>query len=371
MKSMNRGYFTFIAILLIVAGSTALGWHAWNTIAPSAVPLFDTLGLRNTLPQSLPKLLDLRKEIFAPPPLRGPFGIDEGYLTITGVLEETNRHRSENGRNILYANSILNNAAANKLNDMIVKQYFDHINPEGIDPAEVVNNVGYTYIRVGENLALGNFPSDRNLVQAWMDSPGHRANILSGGYTEIGIAVGKGVWEQHETWFAVQTFGTPISACPTPNKRLRARINAASHDREKLQTDLLQYDAQRKQSEKGLNEFLIQADRLTREANEKNEAGNEKIKQGNEMYEQTESEEEARPYWDEGKQLQEEGKVLSDQARKAQESAQAARDRLTAIIDTYNMTVQHFNSLGVDLAKLTGDYNTQVESFNACADSFG
>ena len=53
----------------------------------------------------------------------------------------------------------------------------------------MAKKAGYEYISVGENLAMGNFKNDGDLVEAWMNSPGHRANILSFKYKELGVAV--------------------------------------------------------------------------------------------------------------------------------------------------------------------------------------
>ena len=83
---------------------------------------------------------------------------------------------------------------------------------------------GYEYVVVGENLALGNFGGDQDVVEAWMNSPGHRANILNPKYQEIGIAVGQGKFEGHNTWIAVQSFGLPLSACPEVDNSLQTQI---------------------------------------------------------------------------------------------------------------------------------------------------
>jgi len=74
-------------------------------------------------------------------------------------------------------------------------------------------------------LALGNFKDDENLVNAWMESEGHRENILSTKYQEIGVAVKKGSFEGRETWLAVQHFGLPLSACPQPDVKLKVEID--------------------------------------------------------------------------------------------------------------------------------------------------
>ncbi len=166
-------------------------------------------------------------EIQAPPPLRAKVEAPQTFLTPAGVIEWTNIQRQENGGlSALAENSELNAAAMAKLKDMFQGQYFEHVSPSGVGPAEVAKDAGYEFIAAGENLALGNFQNDKVLVQAWMDSPGHRANILGERFTEIGVAVGKGTFESRSTWLAVQEFGLPLSACPAPSSILKSQIES-------------------------------------------------------------------------------------------------------------------------------------------------
>lgn len=165
--------------------------------------------------------------VSAPPPLRGPQTETTGTLTQAGVLKRTNIQRRDNGGlPPLSLNDKLSDAAAAKMNDLFAKQYFEHVSPTGIGPSELAARAGYDYVVIGENLALGNFKDDQALIQAWMDSPGHRANILGASYSEIGIAVGQGIYEGNRTWIAVQEFGKPRSACPEIDDALRAKIDA-------------------------------------------------------------------------------------------------------------------------------------------------
>jgi hypothetical protein len=107
---------------------------------------------------------------------------------------------------------------------MFAKQYFEHISPEGVGPADLATKYGYEYIVSGENLAMGNFKDDAALVEAWMNSPGHRANILNDKYLNIGVAVGRGTFEGKTVWLAVQEFGRPLSACPSVDANLKDAI---------------------------------------------------------------------------------------------------------------------------------------------------
>ncbi len=165
------------------------------------------------LPQSLPG------------PLLGPLDLQPSVLTRDGVISETNKQREQNGQVALRMNEKLNLAAKAKLDDMFRQQYFEHESPDGKTPADVIGATGYDYLVVGENLALGNYENDQHLVEAWMNSPGHRANILDGKFNEIGVAVGKGLYEGKEVWLAVQEFGAPLSNCPSPSGALKSEVD--------------------------------------------------------------------------------------------------------------------------------------------------
>ncbi|MEK7151102.1 MAG: CAP domain-containing protein [Patescibacteria group bacterium] len=169
---------------------------------------------------------DIKKEISNPPPLRMIRESERSYLTRAGTIKFTNMQRVNNGGlALLLENSQLNAVASRKVQDMFNRQYFEHVSPDGKNVGDLVDGVGYEYIAVGENLALGNYKDDQELVQAWMDSPGHRANILSSKFKEIGVAVGKGMFEGKETWLAVQTFALPLDFCPQADDSLKSQIS--------------------------------------------------------------------------------------------------------------------------------------------------
>ncbi len=160
-----------------------------------------------------------------PGPLRGSLDAYGAQLTRDGVITYTNEARAAASLPALRMNKRLNEAAKAKLDDMFAQQYFEHESPDGKAPADLIKAAGYEYIVVGENLALGNFNGDAKLVEAWMDSPGHRANILHKQFQEIGVAVGKGAFQGKTVWLAVQEFGTPLDSCPSPSAELKADIN--------------------------------------------------------------------------------------------------------------------------------------------------
>lgn len=160
------------------------------------------------------------------------------FLTVDGVVKYTNEHRAQNGLRALSSNTKLNLSALRKAQDMFDKQYFEHDSPTGVGVDDLAKNVGYSYIMIGENLALGNFENDKVLVQGWMDSPGHRANILGGKYTEIGVAVLKGTYQGRPTWMAVQHFGKPLADCASPSENIKNQIEINNARLTQLESEL-------------------------------------------------------------------------------------------------------------------------------------
>lgn len=98
----------------------------------------------------------------------------------------TNAARAEAGVAPLICDAELTAIARAHSEDMCARDYFDHTNPDGDGPGQRVSNAGLPHRGIGENIAAGNM-SPMATHQQWMGSPGHRRNILSEGYTRIGI----------------------------------------------------------------------------------------------------------------------------------------------------------------------------------------
>jgi hypothetical protein len=126
-----------------------------------------------------------------------------------------------------------------KVEDMFQNQYFAHESSTGEKVSDLAKKFGYDFLLIGENLAMGNFSSDEDLVLAWMESPGHRENILNEKYQEIGVAVKKGIFEGKEVWIAVQHFGLSSSFCQKPGSLLRTEIEEKEKQISQLEKELL------------------------------------------------------------------------------------------------------------------------------------
>ena len=123
------------------------------------------------------------------------------------VIRLTNEKRVQNGLPPLVLNSTLSAAALAKGTDMINKDYWAHVSPNGTQPWKFFMDFGYRYRYAGENLAR-DFSNASSAVDAWMASPSHRENMLSGKYKEIGIGVVEGDLAGVDTTIIVQFFGT-------------------------------------------------------------------------------------------------------------------------------------------------------------------
>lgn len=114
-----------------------------------------------------------------------------GYATdmsVQSLLIDTNAQRSQNGEGSLTLNTMLNQAAQAKANDMAARDYWSHNTPDGQTPWTFITAAGYTYQTAGENLAYG-FATAGDTLTGWMNSPEHRANILNTTYHDVGFGI--------------------------------------------------------------------------------------------------------------------------------------------------------------------------------------
>jgi cysteine-rich repeat protein len=118
----------------------------------------------------------------------------------------TNNERVNMGLQPLYANARLIAASRKHSEDMLVQNYFSHTNLAGLSPFQRFQNEGYQYTTAAENIAYGQ-RTPTEVVTAWMNSPGHRANILNGALTELGVGLSSAQFK----W--TQGFATPRKAC--------------------------------------------------------------------------------------------------------------------------------------------------------------
>ena len=124
------------------------------------------------------------------------------------VVELTNDERNTQALSPLTRSAVLDAAAQLKAEDMAKNSYFSHDSPTGVTPWHWFNEARYSFVYAGENLAVY-FTDSGEVVDAWMKSPTHRANIVNANYREIGVGAAKGRYNGYDTIFVVQLFGTP------------------------------------------------------------------------------------------------------------------------------------------------------------------
>ncbi|WP_257348879.1 CAP domain-containing protein [Pseudalkalibacillus decolorationis] len=124
----------------------------------------------------------------APQPQDGATAISEIEKK---VIELTNQEREKAGLSPLKANVKLSKVAQEKSNDMLENGYFSHNSPNYGSPFQMMQEFGVSYQSAGENIAAGQ-QSAEQVVKAWMNSPGHRRNIMNKDVTQIGVGRAKG-----------------------------------------------------------------------------------------------------------------------------------------------------------------------------------
>jgi uncharacterized YkwD family protein/spore coat assembly protein SafA len=125
----------------------------------------------------------------------------------TEVVRLTNVERSKNGLPALTQNWELSRVARYKSADMANKGYFAHQSPTYGSPFTMMQNFGIRFSAAGENIAYGQ-RTPQEVVTAWMNSPGHRANILSRSYSQIGVGLAR---NKNGTAYWTQMFIQPTN----------------------------------------------------------------------------------------------------------------------------------------------------------------
>lgn len=154
-----------------------------------------------------------------------PLSNNEAFLFRVAAL--TNDVRTSNGLHALTINDTLQATALLQSTNMAEQDFFSHTGTDGLKAWHRAENLGYDYQSIGENIAAGQLTPEE-VVQEWVNSPGHLANILNPAYTEIGVGYqylenDTGVVNYHHYW--TQVFGTEQ---PSVTPELTAEISEDS-----------------------------------------------------------------------------------------------------------------------------------------------
>ena len=123
-------------------------------------------------------------------------------FTADEIFTLVNQEREKVGIKPLIRDARLDASAAAKCNDIAVRQYWSHADPDGVMPWHFIQEAGYDYVTAGENLAK-EYYSSAGMVSGWMSSQGHKANILNADFAEAGVSTcestinGAGIAVQH------------------------------------------------------------------------------------------------------------------------------------------------------------------------------
>ena len=147
----------------------------------------------------------------------GAFYSSASDITPQSISAGVNSERTSRNMTSLNYNQKLAAAAAYKAQDMITRNYFAHVDPDGHYIWNKIAEEGYKpYTILGENLAI-NFSDTAGLMSAWMDSPEHRANILNSAFQDQGAGVSPGTGSSGSYSIAIaNTFGTLAQQTPAP-----------------------------------------------------------------------------------------------------------------------------------------------------------
>lgn len=129
--------------------------------------------------------------------------LDETLSMAAQVLERTNAFRAENGQAPLSLNAELTAAAQAYAERMAAEGFFSHTSPDGTTVGERITDAGYNWRTYGENIAYGYASADA-VMQGWIGSAGHRANLLNAGFKDLGVGYAE---SRSGTPYWVQNFG--------------------------------------------------------------------------------------------------------------------------------------------------------------------
>lgn len=121
---------------------------------------------------------------------------------ITALVDAINRQRSQAGLSSLTINSTLNQAAQIHSDDMARNNFFEHTGSDGSNAGQRMQRVGYIWRAWAENLAAG-YTDAQAIIDAWMQSPGHRANILYADVSEIGVGIARNPNSEYQIYWTV------------------------------------------------------------------------------------------------------------------------------------------------------------------------
>lgn len=235
MDTLRKNIPVFTLIFVLVTSYIIYRENATTEISKTESKVEPTITHTDTLTnlvQSVNEFAHKESKASTPGPLskiiKGS-SVSHGVISSDGIIAIVNKERASAHDEPLNNSTLLESSATVKAKDILARSYFAHTAPDGKTVSDLVSDEEYEYIKVGENLALGSFFDDADVMKAWMASPGHRANILDHAYEEIGVGIAYGKFNGEDVVIVVQHFGRPKSACPTIDTNLKLSFETAKN----------------------------------------------------------------------------------------------------------------------------------------------
>lgn len=230
MHPLRTTIFTLIFIAAL-AGALFLLYQQQNATTPSN-PISITQQVKGTEKQ----------EITSPGTYTAEEQASHLELTRENIVWFTNYERAKMKIKPLVSVKALNGSSRSKNDDMKTFNYFDHVrtlaNETTIGFDYFIDAQHYSFIKIGENLAMGDFSTSAEVVAAWMKSPAHKKNILDPAYREIGVSVQEGLINGKYVTLIVQHFGDPRNSCPVVSDSTKEAIGGLKLIIGKLQSTI-------------------------------------------------------------------------------------------------------------------------------------
>ncbi|MGW2034139.1 CAP domain-containing protein [Streptomyces sp. NPDC001761] len=176
-----------------------LAHKTWRTTAPSAPAAPEATAPAATAPAPSATATAPASTATAAPSSPAPAATASGVTA--EIVQLVNAERAKAGCRPLTLNATLTKAAQAHSDDMAAHRNMSHTGSDGSSPGDRITRAGYTWSSYGENVAYG-YSTAQQVMDGWMSSPGHRANILNCGFKEIGV----GLAQPGSYW--TQDFGT-------------------------------------------------------------------------------------------------------------------------------------------------------------------
>jgi uncharacterized protein YkwD len=189
-----------IAIAVVVV---VVGFRAYDAGSPHEfVPASPTPPVAVATLQTTPKPLATKL-----PPAKTAAPSVAPSTPPSGGLSAINAKRSAAGVGSLSSNAVLQAEAQRFAADMASRGFFDHTTPEGVTFAQRIAATSYPKVATSENLGLTSTRLIADVVEQWMDSPGHRANLLDPSKRAVGVGTATGTYQGLTVLYVVAIFG--------------------------------------------------------------------------------------------------------------------------------------------------------------------